>query len=375
MTNTVNGKQYVGQTTRGAKYRWSQHILDAKQGKNRILCHAIRKYGASAFTLEVIDTADNHDDLDAKEIHWIKGHGSLSPGGYNLAAGGQRPPANNIEGTRQRNRSRVWSQESRAQMRFAQLGKTASPETKAKLSAARKGRQLSPQAREASRMARTGATTPDSVRQKLREANQGRKHTDKSRQNMAAGQQRMRSAKGFLPFQELRGIVRGLNLNGAREYVEYAKTHAGFPTSPPVMYKNEWGGWGDFLGHVQRLSYAEAVRWVEPLGLRCAREYHEYLDSHSPPGLPKYPDVSYAGEGWTGWAEFLGSSRFVPYQEAVFTVRPMGFSGSKAYMAWVRDTHPKGFPSWPSKTYKGAWWVSWEVYLGKSPEVTEAKAV
>lgn len=201
LTNITNGKQYIGQTTRGARRRWSQHILEAKQGTNRILCHAIRKYGAGAFTLAVIDTADNHDDLDAKEIYWIKTQGSLSPGGYNLAKGGQRPPLNNIEGTRQRNRSRVWSHESRARMRLAQLGKTASPETRAKLSDARKGRPLSPQAREASRLARAGATTPDSVRQKIREANLGRKHTENSRLNMAAAQQRWRSSKGF-------GIVR-----------------------------------------------------------------------------------------------------------------------------------------------------------------------
>lgn len=319
LTNTVNGKQYVGQTTRGAKYRWRDHQHDAKRrGNKSVLGRAIRKYGATSFTITVLDFAYDPSELDAKEIHWISTKGTLSPNGYNVKPGGQK------------------------------------------------------EAREASRRVRLGATTPDSVRQKLREANLGRKHTGNSRQSMSEGQHRRWSAKGFLSFQELRGIVRGLNLNGAREYFEYAKTQAGFPTSPSVMYKNEWGGWSDFLGHVQRLSYAEAVRWVEPQGLRCAREYHEYLDSHSPPGLPKYPDVSYTGEGWTGWAEFLGPSRFVPYQEAMSTVQPMGFSGSKAYMAWVRDTHPKGFPSWPSKTYKGAGWVSWEVYLGKSPEVTEA---
>ena len=80
LTNTVNGKQYVGQTTRGAKYRWRDHQHDAKRrGNKSVLGRAIRKYGATSFTLMVLDFAYDPSELDAKEIHWISTKGTLSP--------------------------------------------------------------------------------------------------------------------------------------------------------------------------------------------------------------------------------------------------------------------------------------------------------
>lgn len=66
LTNTVNGKQYVGQTTRGAKYRWRDHQHDAKRrGNKSVLGRAIRKYGATSFTITVLDFAydPNHPKL------------------------------------------------------------------------------------------------------------------------------------------------------------------------------------------------------------------------------------------------------------------------------------------------------------------------
>lgn len=47
ITNTINGKCYIGQTTSNINKRWSQHIYNAKtqSQKCRFLENAIKKYG------------------------------------------------------------------------------------------------------------------------------------------------------------------------------------------------------------------------------------------------------------------------------------------------------------------------------------------
>lgn len=59
ITNTANGKQYVGQTRRNPLTRWKQHVQSAKHVESktnlaRAFARAINKYGADAFRMEVI---------------------------------------------------------------------------------------------------------------------------------------------------------------------------------------------------------------------------------------------------------------------------------------------------------------------------------
>lgn len=48
---------------------------------------AIRKYGKDNFIIEQIDSANNKDELDQKEIYWIKYYNSIIEG-YNSVNGG-----------------------------------------------------------------------------------------------------------------------------------------------------------------------------------------------------------------------------------------------------------------------------------------------
>lgn len=92
-TNLVNGKAYIGQTIRSIDERARQHINDAKAMKENFAFHsAIRKYGENNFRWEVIDTADTPDELNTKEVFWIKYFDSYIKGesrnGYNMTVGG-----------------------------------------------------------------------------------------------------------------------------------------------------------------------------------------------------------------------------------------------------------------------------------------------
>ncbi len=89
-TCTVNGKKYVGQTAHGMLFRWKQHVRESRRPERHVkaIHRAIRKYGADAFTHEVLETCDAQDSANASESKWIVTVGSLVPNGYNLTTGG-----------------------------------------------------------------------------------------------------------------------------------------------------------------------------------------------------------------------------------------------------------------------------------------------
>lgn len=88
--NEVNGKLYVGVTTKGYKNRFANHIWHSRKssGGCRALYNAMRKYGQDAFSVELIDTASGFEEMNQLERKYIAMLGSLHPNGYNLTDGG-----------------------------------------------------------------------------------------------------------------------------------------------------------------------------------------------------------------------------------------------------------------------------------------------
>jgi predicted GIY-YIG superfamily endonuclease len=84
ITNKLNGKVYIGQTTQPLKRRWRNHC-ETKKGA---MDSAIAKYGKENFDIEIIDIAETLEELNEKEKYWIKEYDSLAPKGYNLTYGG-----------------------------------------------------------------------------------------------------------------------------------------------------------------------------------------------------------------------------------------------------------------------------------------------
>jgi len=89
ITNTDNGKRYIGQTTQIVIYkRYWTHLQKARQKVNHPLYDAINKYGEGAFKYETIASCDNKQSLDAAEEHFIELYKTRWPNGYNLKSGG-----------------------------------------------------------------------------------------------------------------------------------------------------------------------------------------------------------------------------------------------------------------------------------------------
>lgn len=82
ITNTKNGKCYVGQSIDIKRRFWDHRCISHET--NRHLRHAMQKYGKDAFSYEVLEECDPAK-LDEREQFWIE---KIKPE-YNVMSGGQ----------------------------------------------------------------------------------------------------------------------------------------------------------------------------------------------------------------------------------------------------------------------------------------------
>lgn len=98
ITNKINNKVYIGQSKYDIEKRFARHIQDAMQNRlNTHLAKAIRKYGPENFYIELIDTADNQDELNQKEHDMIHYYNSIKDG-YNETDSINRSGGNTYSG-------------------------------------------------------------------------------------------------------------------------------------------------------------------------------------------------------------------------------------------------------------------------------------
>lgn len=87
-TNQLNGKSYIGQTSRKLQQRINEHHKKASIENPRLLFHrAIRKYGKENFSWEVL-VETSHENANTEEINLILKFDTRVPNGYNIAKGG-----------------------------------------------------------------------------------------------------------------------------------------------------------------------------------------------------------------------------------------------------------------------------------------------
>lgn len=102
ITNKTNNQSYIGQSVNIEK-RWKKHkceyLKENQVSYNYPLYRAFRKYGLDNFLFEVIEECKK-DELNKKEIYWIKYHNTFF-NGYNQTLGGDHGtsvPKENILG-------------------------------------------------------------------------------------------------------------------------------------------------------------------------------------------------------------------------------------------------------------------------------------
>ena len=90
ITNTLNGKVYIGKTQGTIERRFAEHCREAYRDteSHRPLYAAMRKYGVEAFSVTLVEETTQPEE---RERFWIETYGSFK-NGYNATIGGDGRP-------------------------------------------------------------------------------------------------------------------------------------------------------------------------------------------------------------------------------------------------------------------------------------------
>lgn len=120
-------------------------------------------------------------------------------------------------------------------------------------------------------------------------------------------------------FEDAVFLVRQENLQSVSQYKTWWKLHtpSKIPKRPDRAYKNEWKGWGYFLGHYNEYpfdrkhyrSFEDAREFAHRQNFKSLDEWHEYAQSgKKPKDIPSRPDIVYRrNQEWHTWNDFLGN--------------------------------------------------------------------
>jgi group I intron endonuclease len=151
ITNKINGKRYVGQTSQSLQKRWNRHKSPMNHRRSSYLYNAICKYGAESFEIKPLVIVGTKQEMDYYEQELIKVLDLRNPEkGYNLTEGGGGMLGFKLsKETRQKMSDHVKSEEHRRKISIAKMGNKSrtgmkdTPESIKKRADSLRGRKLS----------------------------------------------------------------------------------------------------------------------------------------------------------------------------------------------------------------------------------------
>lgn len=185
----------------------------------------------------------------------------------------------------------------------------------------------------------------------------------------------------FIPFEELKKIVRANKIPTMEEYKIFAKKH-NLASNPNQVYEKEWTTFPDFLDtNKVYMSYEEAKKIIKG---KCnsRAEFTEFRKNHLE--IPSEQHFTTTGE-WKTWGDFLGTGYisttqrkngyYWSFKKARKFARSLKLSGQLKWELWSR-THkrPNGMPMACSKVYEKEW-KGWSNFLGNNNERLRIKKV
>ena len=168
VTNTLNGKQYVGQTI----------VAGNRVGHGKLMTRAYQKHGKDSFTYEPIcNSIENRNTLNFMEKFWIKVMDCRIPNGYNIEHGGSKvekiadETRAILSAKSKGNQRRLGTKQSEAtKALMSAQRRNPSAEYRRRLSEAQKGRTFSAETIEKIRIGNQGKIVSEETKAKIREA-------------------------------------------------------------------------------------------------------------------------------------------------------------------------------------------------------------
>jgi superfamily II DNA or RNA helicase len=136
------------------------------------------------------------------------------------------------------------------------------------------------------------------------------------------------------------------------------------------------------VGRANWRPFHEAKSLVRALNLPGVAEWNEYCQSgNKPPDIPTNPDKIYAGDGWIGYGDWLGTGtiathlrEYRPFNEARAHARGLGLASQSKWRAYSKsDEKPEDIPANPHQVYANAGWIDWGDWLGTNTVATNRR--
>jgi superfamily II DNA or RNA helicase len=191
-------------------------------------------------------------------------------------------------------------------------------------------------------------------------------------------------------FKQARAFVRKLKLSNTQEWYTYCagnlkgkgKLPDDIPSNPQNTYRNEgWAGIGDWLGTGtvaprlrQYRSFKQARAFVRKLKLKNNKEWIAFTKGklkrkgRLPHDIPACPNQTYAGQGWQGLGDWLGTGviaprlrKHRPFGKARAFVRKLKLRNQKEWRKFIqgrlpeKGNLPKDIPAHPPRVYAKQW--------------------
>ena len=115
--------------------------------------------------------------------------------------------------------------------------------------------------------------------------------------------------------------------------------------------------------HSVFLEFKAARDVVRALKLANQIAWQTWSKHHRPSNIPSRPDKVYAGEGWAGFKDWLETG-FLEFEEARKVVRAAKLAKKAAWDTWSKHHRPPNIPSRPDKVYAGKGWAGIKDWLG-----------
>lgn len=173
--NKINGKVYIGLTTKSLEKRLNEHVTGKK--KTSLIGNALKKYKLDSFSVNVIDVAFFKEDLCGKEKQLIIFYNCKHPNGYNLTDGGE-----GLLNPTQEIRDKI-GKASKGRG-YLIKGIRRSKETLIKLSQSHKGIRISEETKEKLRIASTGRKHTEEEKRKIGEGRLGKRHSEATKEKL-----------------------------------------------------------------------------------------------------------------------------------------------------------------------------------------------
>ena len=166
--------------------------------------------------------------------------------------------------------------------------------------------------------------------------------------------------ENVVSFDDAKNICLQYNIKNVKDYRNfvYENKNYNLPKNPEITYKNEWNGYGEYLGtgvlasnelKKYRYSFKKAKNIVKTLGLKNTTDYTRFRNSNQENKLrfPAHPAQIYINDGWEGFGDFLGNGN-VANQNKVY----LSLNEAKKFLkgknfeinSWREYTKSKDFP-------------------------------